>query len=372
MWVSGFYGSGKSHFVRVLEALWRDIEFPDGAHTRGLVQLGNSLRSQFEALTEAGRSRGGLWSAAGSLASSAGSVRLGLLSLVFQVAGLPATYPHARFVIWLHQEGIYDAVRAAVEAAGADWTRQLNSMYMSPILAQALEQAYPALRADAKDAREMIRAQFPKQDEIDDTQFIATLDEVLQLQSTTPGKRPCTLIVLDELQQFIGDNSERTIQVQHIVERCSSHFGSSLLFVATGQAALEATPQLSKLQDRFTVRVMLEDKDVVRVVRDVVLRKAPDQVTAIDAVLEKASGEIDRHLVDTKIGPISGDATYRTADYPLLPTRRRFWDRVLRAIDSAGTSGQLRNQLRITHAAVRAVANQPLGHVIPATNRSAM
>ncbi len=366
VWVSGFYGSGKSHFVRVLEALWRDMEFPDGAHARGLVQLDAALRTQFAALTDAAAARGGLWSAAGSLASSAGSVRLGLLAIVFQAAGLPAAYPQARFVIWLRQQGVFDAVRAAVEATGADWSKQLHNMYMSPVLAQALEQAYPDLRASAKDARDMIRAQFPKQEEIDDAQLIATLEDVLQLQSTTPGKRPCTLIVLDELQQFIGDNNERTIQVQHIVERCSSHFGSNLLFVATGQAALEASPQLSKLQDRFTVRVMLEDKDVVRVVRDVVLRKTPDQVAAIDAMLEKASGEIDRHLRNSRIAPTPADHATRTADYPLLPTRRRFWDRVLRAIDSAGTSGQLRNQLRITHAAVRAIADKPLGHVIPA------
>ena len=36
-WVSGFYGSGKSHLLKMLAHLWVDTKFADGASARGLV-----------------------------------------------------------------------------------------------------------------------------------------------------------------------------------------------------------------------------------------------------------------------------------------------------------------------------------------------
>jgi len=367
VWVSGFYGSGKSHFVRVLEYLWRDVEFPDGAHARGLAKLPTEITDALKELTMAGRRDGGLWSAAGTLGAAAGdSARLALLAIAFRCAGLPPSYPLARFVIWLKQDGYYDAVRAGVEGRGKEFDRELVNLYVSPVIAQSLLDAYPGFASSPAEARGLLKAQYPNVDDISDDEFLTTLEYVLELQSDRPGKLPLTLLVFDELQQYLGEDQGRTLQVQTVVEACSARFGSRLLFVSTGQAALQATPQLSKLQGRFTVRVMLSDTDVERVVREVVLRKAPDKVPALKSVLESARGEIDRHLAGARIAPSAADNEFLVADYPLLPARRRFWENILRAIDPAGTEGQLRTQLRVVHDATREVADRPVGTVVPA------
>ena len=367
VWVSGFYGSGKSHFVRVLEYLWRDVELPGGVRARSLPQnLPTSVNDLLRELSTAGRREGGLWSAAGTLGAGAGSnVRLALLGIIFRSAGLPTKYATARFVIWLKQNDYYAAVKAGVEAKGKRLATELPNMYVSPVLAESLLAAYPNLADNQRQVRELIKTQFPNVEDITDEELVETIGTVLALQSDKPSKIPCTLLIFDELQQFIGDDSNRTSHVQNAVEAVSSHFGSQILFVATGQAAITATAQLQKLQGRFTVRVMLSDNDVERVVREVVLRKNQARVPELQQVLDRTSGEISRHLNGARIGPTAQDQRDLIADYPLLPVRRRFWERVLRAIDTAGTAGQLRTQLRMVHEAARATANDPLGTVVP-------
>src|ERR1700683_4229399 len=69
-WVSGFFGSGKSHLLKMLCHLWTDTKFADGASARSLVQeLPDEVRDLLVELDRAGKRSGGLLAAAGTLTS---------------------------------------------------------------------------------------------------------------------------------------------------------------------------------------------------------------------------------------------------------------------------------------------------------------
>jgi hypothetical protein len=368
VWVSGFYGSGKSHLCRVLEYLWRDVELPGGQSARQLVHLPSDIQAHFRELSVQGKRHGGLWSAAGTLgAGRSQAVRLAFLSVLFEAAGLPQKYQLAKFTIWAQDNGYLNAIKAAIEAGGKTYDDEVANLYVSPIIAKALLDADPTLGDSVKDVRKVLQTQFPSQaEDISDDEMFETVEDVLRLQSDSEGRYPLTLIVLDEMQQYLGDDNAKTLAVQNIVEGVSSRFDNTVLFIASGQSAMGGTPTLQKLTDRFPVHVHLSDKDVETVVREVILRKQPDRVNELKDVLQNVSGEIDRHLGGTRIAPVAADKDDLVPDYPLLPTRRRFWELALRALDKAGKAGVLRTQLRIVHEAARAVAEQPVGHVVGA------
>jgi hypothetical protein len=368
VWVSGFYGSGKSHLVRVLEHIWRDVQLPNGERARDLVTLTDEIRDHLTELSTAGKRLGGLWSAAGTLASGkSDAVRLAFLSVLFESAGLPTQYEHARFTIWAKENGYLDAVRAAMEAVGRTFDKEVHDLYVSPVIAKALLDADPTLGSSVKDVRELLRTQFPPTTrDVTDDEMFEVMDDVLRLQSTTPGKLPLTLVVLDEMQQYIGDDNDKALTVQNIVQGCSGRFESAVLFVATGQSALTATPTLQKLIDRFPLPVELSDNDVETVVREVVLRKKPEYVPLLKSTIDETAGEIDRQLGGTRFAPRAEEKPKLVPDYPVLPNRWRLWSEMLRAVDRAGKSGLVRSQLGLIHGGVRAAAGRPVGNVIGA------
>jgi hypothetical protein len=367
-WVSGFFGSGKSHLLKMLCHLWQDTTFPDGATARSLVpSIPDDLRILLRELDTAGKRAGGLLAAAGALPSgTTDNVRLTILAILLRAVGLPQQYPQARFCLWLHSLDRFDKIKTATDASGKSFDRELNNLYVSGPIARALIACDPAFASGEAEARQQLRAQFPPQtSDITTDDFLRTAKEALRLVGKD-GRLPCTLLVLDEVQQYIDPSPERSVLVTEVAEAVSKQFDSHVMIVGAGQSAMTDVPLLQKLMDRFTIRVPLSDADVETVTRKVLLQKKPSAVADVRALLDTHAGEISRQMQGTRIGEVIEDRAVIVDDYPLLPVRRRFWENCFRQIDAAGTSSQLRSQLRIIHDAVANVSEKPLGSVIPA------
>ncbi|HNY42874.1 MAG TPA: BREX system P-loop protein BrxC, partial [Bryobacteraceae bacterium] len=366
-WVSGFFGSGKSHLLKMLCHLWADTRFPDGATARSLVaELPTEVRDLLRELDVAGKRSGGLLAAAGTLpAGTTENVRLSVLSILLRACGLPTQYPQAQFHLWLEERGFLDKVKSAVESAGKKWTQELNNLYVSPLIAKALLACDSNFSTSEASAKELIKAQFPNRaTDLTTDEFLSMFKRILR-RAGKDGQLPCTILILDEVQQYIGDSETRSVLITEIAEAVSKQLDSQVMLVAAGQSALTGVKLLNKLLDRFTIRIQLSDADVETVTRKVLLRKQPSALTPIAEMLDTHAGEISRQLQGTKIGERIEDKAIIVEDYPLLPVRRRFWEHCFRQVDTAGTQSQLRSQLRIIHDCVANLTGRPLGRLIP-------
>ncbi len=363
VWISGFYGSGKSHMVKMLRALWVDTVFADGATARGIANLPRNINDLLKELSVQGKRHGGLHAVSGTLgAGASGSVRLAMLRLIFKSAGLPEQYPIARFIMWLKQEGIYDKVRQDVISNGYKWEEELDNFYVAEGLHQALVKAKPQLFTSPGVCLDTLNNLYPHVNDISSDEMLKAINQTL----TRESRLPLTLIVLDEVQQYIGEDSQRSMDVQEVVEACCKKFGGKLLFIGTGQTAITGTSNLKKLEGRFTVRVELSDADVDAVIRKVILAKKPEAKSQIEQMMQTNLGEISRHLAGTTICHRQEDISFFPQDYPILPVRRRFWENTLRVLDQTGTDSQLRNQLSMIHKVIQTNLDAGLGNVVAA------
>lgn len=364
-WVSGFYGSGKSHLVKMASYLWNDFEFPSGITARKIKPLPQDINDLFVEIDRKQKIQGKL-SIAGTLRDfPSKDIRYSFLQIFLNSLGLPQQYHHFKFVHWLKKEGVYDSVQAILETNGKNLKTEIERIFVSTSLAKAVLEMKPELADSEAKLLELFRAQFARVETIGREDFVKTIkEEILPLYFS--DKIPCTIIILDEVQQFIGQDSNLAFDVQLLAEDLCSRFDGKFLLAVTGQNALTDTPILQKLMARFRVSIQLTNTDIQTVIRKTILEKKPSAITPLQTKLDVSSGEIARNLEGTIFGYLTEDKDTLVADYPLLPSTRKFWYKVLQVVDVAGTSGQLRNQLRLIDDSLKSISEKEVGQIVPA------
>ena len=360
-WISGFYGSGKSHLAKMLCALWTDQPFADGSRPSALIpEPSADLVAELRAMRAASERAGGLHAAGGTLGGGADDPKLATLGIILQSVGLPLDFRAARVAFWLSDEGILDGVRARL---GEAFDSAIRNFVLSTAFREAVLAEKPALATDIRDLSDRLKADFPQPPELTVADLSSTVRRALLL-----GRRelPLTLVVLDEVQQFLKNDPGRALDIQNIAERFAADFDGRLLLVGTGQQALNELENLQKLLGRFQVRISLGEADMDSVIRKTVLRKSGQGSDQVRAMLDERAGEVSRQLRGSRVAHRAEDDADAVLDWPLLPSRRRVWERVLRALDKSGLTGALRTQMAVALEAARLVAGQQLGHAVPA------
>jgi len=364
-WVSGFYGSGKSHLVKMASYLWDDFDFGGGKTARSIKPLPQEIQDLLVEIDRKQKIQGRL-SIAGTLRDfPSKDIRYSFLQLLLNSLGLPQQYHHFKFVYWAKKEGIYDNLKTLVESSGKNLYKEIENLFMSEVLAKAILELKPELAQNVAKLLDLMAAQFPRVETIGREDFVKTIREEI-LPITFGEKLPCTIIVLDEVQQFIGQDGSLAFDVQLLAEDLCSRFDGKFMLIGTGQNALTDTPSLQRLMARFRIPIQLSNTDIQTVIRKTILDKKPTSIKPLTTKLEASLGEISRNMEGTIFGYLTEDKSTLVADYPVLPSTRKFWYKVLQVVDVAGTSGQLRNQLRLIDDSLKTIAEKEEGNIVPA------
>lgn len=282
VWISGFFGSGKSHLLKMLAHLLGDVE--------GQVFPREQVSESFLAKTDDAFLTASLRKAAAIPAKSllfnidqkatliAKDQTDALLKVFVKVFDESRGYfgndgAVARFEQDLDERGQYDAFKAAfAEHAGIDWSQGREQAALE---GHNIDRAFADVNGGANSG---IIAQYQRSYAVSIEDFATSVRDWIDKQE--PGFR--LNFYVDEVGQFIADDVKLMLNLQTIAESLNTKCGGrSWVFVTSqedmdkiiGDRTRQQGNDFSKIQARFSAKVKLTSQDVEEVISKRLLQK---------------------------------------------------------------------------------------------------
>jgi len=318
VWISGYYGSGKSHLLKMLAYLLGDVE--GQGHERQRVS--ESFRSKAQGaflpalLTKADRipAKSLLFNIdqkATLIAKDQTDALLKVFVKVFDESnGYYGNQGHvARFERDLDNRDQYEAFKAAyARIAGRDWAQGREEGVLEET---NVAKAYAEVSGQSEGTPTSILTKYRNEYSMSIEDFA---DEVKAwLDKQEPGFR--LNFYVDEAGQFIGTNTHLMLNLQTIAESLNTKCqGRAWVFVTSqedmdkvvGDRTKQQGNDFSKIQARFKTRVKLTSADVEEVIRKRLLEKNEVGETTLRSIYASESANF-KTLFDF----VDGAKTYR-------------------------------------------------------------
>lgn len=320
VWISGFFGSGKSHLLKMLAHLLGDVEGQD--FPRG--EVSETFRAKAEGaflpslITKADRipAKSLLFNIDQKAPLISKDQADALLRVFVQVFDESRGYYGdqgfiARFEHQLDEEGQLDAFKDAFQAiAGREWEERRPSFGLPTVRKQVNEAYAQVAGIDATAAPDILKT-------YQDTYSVSIEDFADEVKAWLDKQEKDFRLnfYVDEVGQFIGNNTHLMLNLQTIAESLNTKCQGRAWIMVTSQEDMDRvigdrTKQqgndFSKIQARFKTRVKLTSADVEEVISKRLLEKNDAGTAALSAVYAAESANF-KTLFDF----VDGAKTYR-------------------------------------------------------------
>ena len=327
VWVSGFYGSGKSSFTKYLGLALDDAVVIDGSPF--LTHLQDRLsRPQTKALLSTVSKRFPATVVFLDLASEhlAGATMEDVSTVLYykalQHAGYSRNLKVAAFERKLKKDERYDEFLAAVEeAAGVPWPEVQNDpLVVDSLVPDIAHQMYPTIFRSSSSLS------------TDDSEFIQfanqRVEDMLDLLREATGNE-YILFVVDEVGQYVGSRPNLILDLDGLAKNLKAAGDGKVWIIGTAQQTLTEddpraalnSPELFKLKDRFPIQIDLESSDIKEICYRRLLGKSADGERVLGELFTK-HGQTLRHCTKLHDAPVY-DASLEEESfvnlYPFLP-----------------------------------------------------
>jgi hypothetical protein len=383
IWVSGFFGSGKSHFAKVLGYLLQNDVLDDGNDDRCIdvfvkhlsdtprgqdirLRLGEvKLNTQVRTIAFEIKSRQSLTNP-----TSVGEI---LLSEFYRNIGLAENFVVARIERRLAKQGLLSKLEAEFENAfGVPWQSSEGRDDLLSVrrrLADVLPKVDPTTYPDDLTARNGLRDMFTHE-KLTAEGIADELVSWVDSQPKVAGKAQHLVFIIDEMGTFIGDSNDRIGELNSLAEMIGNKGKGKVWLIVTSQQDLEKVvdrtnfqPALvGRLNARFELKPHLISDEINKVVSERILKKRPSEEAELKSLFKAHEGPLAL-LGDLKAARRLADLTERAFidAYPFLPHQIRLAQDIFERLSGFRISGGVRSMIAVVMETLQDLADENLG-----------
>lgn len=347
VWISGFFGSGKSHFLKILSYLLKNEEV-EGKKAIEYFQGKIKDPDIFEDMEKACNMKNDVMlfnieSKSDSDSKSNKDSIVKVFNKVFnEMQGFSGILPWlADLERQMVKDGTYENFKKRFEEISGDtWEDKRDDFYFEE------DSIVRALADTTKMSEEAARNWYHKAEEnysLSVEDFAKKVNEYIESQ----GEDHHVVFLVDEVGQYIGDDIGLMLNLQTVVEDLGTYCGGKAWVVVTSQQDIDSITRVkgndfSKIQGRFKTRISLSSANVDEVIQKRLLDKKESTYETLKLYyIEKES--ILKNLIT--FSDTAEMKNYESSDnfavnYPFIPYQFKLLQSVFNGIREHSSSGK--------------------------------